>query len=438
MVTANDQLRLARERTESPSQPGTCLSRPELAQLVNSYVEDHHPDHHVNLDANYIGKLERGVIRWPTDDYREALRSILGVSSDAALGFTNKRRVVVEVVDVDRKKFLRTAALGVGAVALAPVAAMLQGAEPTPIPARVGATEIGQIRTAARVFAGWDHSYGGGLAREAVLAQLQWSAGLLDATCPARLRGQLYSAVGYLAHTCGFNSFDAYAHTDARNTFRFAFACAEEADDWHLRAKVLSSMARHEIWTGHPDDGLTLTEHALVRADRLTATERAMLHTAHARALAKMNRVRETLIAVGTADDQFARANPTNDPPWMVYYDAAQHHGDTGHALFDLAIRGRAAGEAGTRLAAAVAGHTNAFARSRAISQTKLASLMMATGDPLEAVTIGTAALEAAGAIRSRRAAEDLRELARHAGRHSTVREAIALRRRITDLVLAP
>jgi hypothetical protein len=436
MPTANDQLRQARERTESPSQPGACLSRQELAELVNAYLWDHHHER-VELDANYVGKLERGVIRWPGAHYREALRSILGVSSDAALGLTNRRRAVVKLADVDRKQFLRTAALGVGAVALAPVAALLEGAEPTPIPARVGATEIGQIRTAARVFAGWDNAYGGGLAREAVLAQLRWSAGLLDTSCPDRLRGQLLSAVGYLAHTCGFMAFDAYAHTDARHTFRFALACAEEAGDWHLRAKALSSMARHSIWIGHPDEGLTLTEHALVRADRLTATERAMLHTAHVRALAKMSRVRDTLVAVGTADDDFAQADPADDPPWMAYYDAAQHQGDTGHALFHLAIHGRAAGEAATRLSAAVAGHTDAFARSRAISQTKLASLTMATGDPVEAATIGSAALDAAGTIRSRRAAEDLRELARYAGRHPKVGDAAVLRHRITNLVLA-
>ncbi|MFD9701351.1 XRE family transcriptional regulator [Lentzea sp. NPDC059081] len=436
MPTANDQLRSARERTESPSHPGECLSRQELAELVNAHIWQQHRKT-VEIDANYIGKLERGVIRWPDPLYREALRAILGASTDAALGLSNRRRAVVKLADVDRKQFLRTAALGVSSLALAPVAALLKGAEPTPVPARIGHTEIEQIHTAARVFAGWDHTYGGGLAREAVLAQLRFSAGLLEADCPARLRGALHSAVGYLGHTCAFMAFDAYAHDDARRAFRFALACAEEAQDWHLRAKILSSMARQAIWVGQPDEGLTLTEHALVRADRLTATERAMLHTAHARALAKMGRVRETLIAVGTADDQFAHSTPANDPSWMAYYDAAQHAGDTGHALFDLAVHDRSPAEATARLSAAVAGHTAAFARSRAISQIKLSSLTMATGDPREAVAIGTAALDSVGTIRSRRAADDLCELARIGTRHQTVHEVGVLRHRITTLVLA-
>lgn len=434
---ANDRLRVARERTASPAHTGESLSRQELAELVNAYVWEHHQQM-VELDANYVGKIERGIIQWPSKVYREALRAILGVSTDSALGFANTRRAVVKLTNVDRNQFLRTGALGTGALALAPACALLEESEPTPIPRRVGVTEIEQIRTAASVFAGWDHTYGGGLAREAVLAQLRWSAGLLDASCPARLRGQLLSAVGYLGHTCAFMAFDAYAHADARRIFRFALACAENAEDWHLRAKVLSSTARQAVWTGQPDEGLTLIEHALVRADRLTATERAMLHTARARALAKMQRVRETLLAVGAADEHFARSTPANDPLFMAYYDAAQHAGDTGHALFDLAILGGSHAEASARLAAAVAEHTVDYARSRAISQTKLSSLVMATGDPVQAAAIGNAALDAAGAIRSRRAADDLRELARYSSRHTRVEEVAALRRRITTTILAP
>lgn len=196
-------------------------------------------------------------------------------------------------------------------------------------------------------------------------------------------------------------------------------------------------MARQAIWTGRPDDGLTLAEYALVRADRLSATERAMLHTAHARALAKMGRVGETLTTVGAADDQFTGRDPGSDAPWMAYYDSAQHAGDTGHALFDLAILGRSRTEARDRLATAVAGHTSGYARSRAIAQTKLASLTMVAGDPVEAAAIGMEAVNAAGTLRSRRAADDLRELAHYANLHADVGAVVELRQRIRTAVLA-
>lgn len=391
----------------------------------------------VEIGANYLGKLERGVIRWPGELYRQALREILGAPSDAALGFSHARRAVVKLADVDRQTFLRTAAKTAGALALTPVAALLERSEPTPIPARVGATEIAQIRTAARVFASWDFTYGGGLAREAVLAQLRWSASLLEARCSGRLRTDLLGAVGHLAETAGFMAFDAGAHDEARRVFRFGLGCADQARDWHLRAAILADMARQAVWNGHPDEGLTYSEHALVRADRLTATERAMLHTTRARALAAMRRVRETLLAVGAADDYFTRAAPESDAPFMAFYDAAQHAGDTGHALADLAPTGHGSAEATTRLRAAITNHGPGFVRSKVMSQIKLASLTMTSGDPVEAAEIGTTALEHVGTLRSRRTLDGLREVRQHAVPHQRIDAVAHLQQRITTLLLA-
>lgn len=340
--------------------------------------------------------------------------------------------------DVNRQEFIRAAlSASVAAATQQPLLELLGRVEPTPIPSMIGLTEIEQVRTAAREFSSWDHTYGGGLVREAVSAQLRYAVNLLGANCAEKRRAELHSAVGFLGHTAGFMAFDAYAHTDARSMFQLGLTCAEEVGDWHLRGKVLSSMARQAIWCGHPDDGLTFIELAMVRADRLTATERAMLHAARARALAKLHRIEEAVRAVGHADDEFAHASPGNDPPWMAYYDAAQHSGDTGHALFDVALDGRFVGEARSRLETAVAGHTDAFVRSRAISGIKLASLTMATGDPLEAATFGQAALVDAGHLRSRRAADDLRELRMFAQPRAQTTEVEELRARI-DSTLVP
>jgi hypothetical protein len=187
-------------------------------------------------------------------------------------------------------------------VTLGPVAALLEGSEPTPIPERVGATEIEQIRPATQVFESWCLAYGGGLGREAVLAQLRWSAGLLEATCLARLRPELFRAVGDLA--------------------------------WVYQAL----------------------------------------------ALAKMRRSRETLAAVGTADDHFAHSTPANDPPFMTFWNAGMQTETIGQALADLAVLGRDPAEATNRLTTAVTGNVPGHARCRAFSLTKLASLTMATG----------------------------------------------------------
>jgi hypothetical protein len=46
------------------------------------------PPRVICTDANYLGQLERGRIRWPQDpDRRAGFRAVLGVTTDAELGF---------------------------------------------------------------------------------------------------------------------------------------------------------------------------------------------------------------------------------------------------------------------------------------------------------------------------------------------------------------
>jgi choline dehydrogenase-like flavoprotein len=77
----NDALRAARQRLGSPSSPGQPMTRQELAEaevfrLTQKVTE---------IDANHIGKWERGDIRWPADHYRRALRNVLDSVYAAAI-----------------------------------------------------------------------------------------------------------------------------------------------------------------------------------------------------------------------------------------------------------------------------------------------------------------------------------------------------------------
>ncbi|MGH3427680.1 MAG: hypothetical protein ACRDQZ_08955, partial [Mycobacteriales bacterium] len=266
MADQNDEFRAAREGTESLTYPGYGLTRQELAERVNTYIY-HHDKTMTEASANYIGQVERGDIGWPCKLYREAYREIFGVSTDSALGFVNarSRRGSVELDPVKRRKLIHNATtLGVGALTLEePVTALLallEGDEPIPIPARVGATDIEHVHTATQVFESWNRTYGGGVVRGAVMGQLRWSAGLLGASCPERLRPELFTALGDLASVAGYTAADAHADGEAHRVFRFALHCAERAEDWNLRAEILSNMAKQAIRTGRPDDGLTLAE----------------------------------------------------------------------------------------------------------------------------------------------------------------------------------
>jgi hypothetical protein len=83
-------LRQARLGTRSPYDSGRPMSRQEVAEAVNAYV--YATTGRVSaMDAHYVSRLERGVRRYPTEDYRAALRAVLGAASDAELGFVPTR-----------------------------------------------------------------------------------------------------------------------------------------------------------------------------------------------------------------------------------------------------------------------------------------------------------------------------------------------------------
>ena len=290
-------------------------------------------------------------------------------------------------------------------------------------------THVADVRATAEAFAGWDARYGGGLMREAVTAQLRYCAALLNARCSEAVRGELLTGVGSFAETAGFMAVDDFAHEDARRIFRFALSCAEEAGDWHLRAQVLCSMAYQESLCGDPDAGLAYTESALVRANRLTATERAMLHNSRARDLAKLGEVQDALSAVGAADEAFSHARPAKDALWMASYTEARHTGFAGSVLWELGMHGQFVAETRTRLTTAVA--ARAKGRGRTGAQLKLASLIMVTGDPIEAAALGTQALDWAGTLRSGHIVHGLRDLRHLAQPHAYLTEIAELRHRI-------
>ncbi|QFZ18674.1 hypothetical protein [Saccharothrix syringae] len=86
MPGPNDLLRAARKRTASAALPTESMSRRELAEAVNAWLW-RTTGKRYSLDAHTIARYERGSVRWPGAHYRAALRHVLGVATDAELGF---------------------------------------------------------------------------------------------------------------------------------------------------------------------------------------------------------------------------------------------------------------------------------------------------------------------------------------------------------------
>ena len=62
------------------------MSRQELAEAVNAAVFAE-TGRVSALTANYVGKLEAGLHRWPIESTRRVFRAVLGAERDADLGF---------------------------------------------------------------------------------------------------------------------------------------------------------------------------------------------------------------------------------------------------------------------------------------------------------------------------------------------------------------
>lgn len=404
------------------------LTQGQLAELANAQIARETAKSGA-MDADYIGKLERGVHRWPNRHYRAALRQVLGRESDAELGFFSTRSRAATVGEgvclaiggdgVERKAFVRAIAGSVAGLAFTdPLKEFVGAVVGSGGRRRVGGTEVDQVRRMARMFAEQDHAYGGGFSVHAALAQLASASHLLEGrTSHQAARRQLFSSVADLADTAAGMCFDAGMHQQARRCFKFAVECATESDDWGMRAKALSGLANLAVHRAQPDDALSFAEMAMVRADRLTPTVRAVMHTRHARALGLSggHRAGDCVTATRRAEEVFA-ARCGEEPDWITYYDQAHVERDIGRALLHLALNGGDHTGARDRLATAVARFPQGYSRGKALATANLAHLTMVRDDPAHAAALGHQALDTMGPVRSDRVFDALRQV-RVAGR---------------------
>jgi transcriptional regulator with XRE-family HTH domain len=407
------QLRAAREHLG--------LSAADVADAVNRWIAEQQGLETTITDQTMY-RWESGQVRRPQPHYRAALCAVLGAANPAELGFaraTTDRNGDTDTPDngtgvsategdeiVDRRGFL------LGALVVPP--SLLAGAR-TPIPATVGMPDAEQVLALAVGFSRAEHAAGaGGLARHAVLAQLEHSTAMLDATMAPDVRPALQSAVAYMAEVAGFGAVDLGAYNEGVQLQRFAEALAEEAGDWSMRATAIAGRIRAAIWAGLPNEAWALAESALIRADLLGPADQAMLHGLKARAVSMLDgRTQETLREVDLADQYFAQIDPATPlPVWLHYYTAAEHNAALADALSGIVTTYPKAAElASARYAASTEQFGAGFRRSAAMSALGDVRLHLVSGDQDRAAEAAGDALGRAAAIRSRRTDTMVREV---------------------------
>jgi transcriptional regulator with XRE-family HTH domain len=306
-------------------------------------------------------------------------------------------------------------------------------------PGRLGLRDIEQLEETAKAFRGWNHQYGGGLRRRAVLGQLSEVAALLDEHQAPAVEERLYRVLALLAGTAAGMAWDSGLQRRAQDYYRLSLRAAHAGDDRLWGANTLAGMARQMLYAGKPADALDLVRLAQDGARDVAGPRlRAMLHTREAWALAAMGRTAAFARATEQARAVLADAS-ADEPYWISYFDEAELAGVTGGRHLELA-RGDArahAEQAGEEIRHALATRGPGAGRSTALDRLGLAECYFLVGDLTAAVAETHAAVDAAAGVQSGRVREGAAWLYSYTvghGKSPQVREARArLREQLAD-----
>lgn len=328
-----------------------------------------------------------------------------------------------------------------GAVLLDPLEGWLQPSAPPTSSrrrGRLGVREVEELESTARAFRTWDHRYGGGLRRKAVLGQLSEVAAHLDESQTPQVAQRLYQVMAQLGGTAATMAWDSGLQRGAQNYYLLALRASHAAGDKVFGANVLAGMARQMLYRDRPQDALELVRLAQDGSRDVAGPRvRAMLHTREAWALSAMGRATAFRRATAQATDALASAGPGNDPYWIAYFDEAELAGVTGGRLLDLARQGpqKHAEMAAIEIRRALSRRGPEASRSHALDRIGLAECHFLLGDLTGAVEEVDHALEAARATQSSRVRTQLGQLYPYTVGHSVSRQVREARDRIRDLL---
>ena len=408
---------MARNQRFAEVRAARRLTEGQVADMVADWIS-HHAHQRPAIDADHVSRIERGQITWPGRLYRQAFRAVLGVDSDAELGFYSRRSRRDEVpvpLDVEEQVFALAGAATIGALNDSTQTSLTHGMAGLGTPSKIGHIDVDDLHRVIDGMERADHAAGGRtVVRSLALGQLTWAQDTLRLASfrQAPVRAAWMCAVARLGRLAGFMSVDARDHQTARRCFLIALQIAAEAGDWPARLNVLSGMARQAVHLGDGDGALKLATLGRAGDSAASATTRAMVRVLEARAYGALGRVQDAVAAVGQAEDLYAQGRPEDDPPWLWFYDEAQLLGDTGHALYPLALGG-ADVDAARRLRLAVDMHDDHDTRGRVFSLVKLATLEVRHHPGAEAYALAQEAIPAVAGLRSGRALDYLADLGR-------------------------
>lgn len=307
--------------------------------------------------------------------------------------------------------------------------------EATPAPARVAIADIEQIEHVTAGLRALDYQFGGGACRDAVLAQTQWVARLLDADATDDVRRRIHLTLADLHNLTGWTSLDLGLYSASRRHFAHALTHSRNADEPSLLANVLYRTGRLHLHRGMTQEALRFFQLGQIAAqDSGDALAVAVLCANEAWAYGVLGDERQALRSLHRASDELARAETMTAAPWVRFFGPTDLQAMAGMTHLELSSIGSAHLEpAIASLTDAVQARDEHQARSRAFEVTALAVATFRAGDRSGGLARGHDAICTAQQLSSRRVIDRLSPLAIEASQSGTV-EGDQLAHAITTL----
>jgi tetratricopeptide (TPR) repeat protein len=293
--------------------------------------------------------------------------------------------------------------------------------QPTPVPARIGMSDVHQVESITGVMRAMDYRYGGGACRDAVVAQVAWAQQLLGTRHAADVRDRLHLALADLHNLAGWTSFDVGLYSPARRHFARALEQARAADDASLVANVLYRMGRLHLHRGMLKEALRFFQLGQIAAqDSGCELTVAVLCSNEAWVYALLGDADQAFTSLGRARDEFTRADRSTAPAWVRFFGIADHYASAGVVYASLPEATSTQLDQGVELLnQSLEQRGPDMARSRTFELTTLATAYLRTGDRDCGVQAGREAVELAGAVRSVRTLDRLEPLQLAASEHA-------------------
>lgn len=145
---------------------------------------------------------------------------------------------------------------------------------------RLGKREVQELEATAHAFRAWDHKFGGGLRRKAVIGQLNEVAGHLEEQQTPAVQQSLFRVMAYLGGTAATMTWDSGMQGQAQKYYLLALRAAHAGGDAVFGANVLAGMARQMLCRERPGDALELV-HLAQKGVRSNGRPACSGHAAH-------------------------------------------------------------------------------------------------------------------------------------------------------------